>query len=368
MRAKRVFGLDLIRAFAIICVLISHTTKFISEKLSMAFSYGFGFLGVEIFFVLSGFLIGSILIKLTTSLGGLSFEKIKSFWIRRWFRTLPNYYLTFILLSIIEVLSRHNYKFLYLSFLIFSQNFITPPPPFFGVSWSLSVEEWFYVAFPILMLSFYYLQKKSKLSFNVVLYAIFFLMLVCLLLRISCVQFHNRGWDDYFRKIVVMRLDAIAVGVLFALLKNKYSLLWVNLKTKMLWVSLSTFTLLYAYYIYNYIFLGVEPFFLKTFFFTFVSLSLALALPFFEQMQHFLNKTVNQIILKFSLYSYSIYLIHGIVIIFVGSEAATHLFHLNGLTKFVLIWIISYVVASYQYNYFEKPLTDLRDRFKNNIP
>lgn len=163
-------------------------------------------------------------------------------------------------------------------------------------------------------------------------------------------------------------MDAIAVGVLFALLKNNYLRFWVNYKTKMFWASLSTFTLLYAYFIYSFIFLGAEQFFLKTFFFTFISLSLALAIPFCEQIQHFSNKTVNQIILKFSLYSYSMYLIHGIIILFINSKTANRLFHLNDLTKFVLIWIIIYIVASYQYKYFEKPLTDLRDRFKNNIP
>lgn len=168
MRTERIFGLDLLRAIAIICVLIAHTTFIISEKLDNAFTYEFGFLGVEFFFVLSGFLIGGILIKLTTSEGGLSFEKIKSFWIRRWFRTLPNYYLIFVFSSINEVLYRHHYDSHFLTFLIFSQNFTSPPPPFFNVSWSLSIEEWFYVTFPILMLSFHYLQKN--LNYHLMLF------------------------------------------------------------------------------------------------------------------------------------------------------------------------------------------------------
>ena len=53
--------------------------------------------GVELFFVLSGFLIGGILIKTFQKDNSFGIKTISNFWIRRWFRTLPNYDLILIL-------------------------------------------------------------------------------------------------------------------------------------------------------------------------------------------------------------------------------------------------------------------------------
>src|SRR5262245_59754368 len=63
-RAKRLFGPDLSRAAAILCVVLSHTfpgaTTFVSVKETRSV---LGFVGVEIFFILSGYLVGGILLK-----------------------------------------------------------------------------------------------------------------------------------------------------------------------------------------------------------------------------------------------------------------------------------------------------------------
>jgi peptidoglycan/LPS O-acetylase OafA/YrhL len=85
--SRRNFGLDLFRTIAILMVLISHLG--INEDYT--FGVNLGSLGVEIFFVLSGFLIAQILIKSFTK--NLSFESVISFWTGRWFITLPLYYL-----------------------------------------------------------------------------------------------------------------------------------------------------------------------------------------------------------------------------------------------------------------------------------
>src|SRR5262249_13567018 len=90
---ERVFGLDLMRAIAIALVLVCH-----SWALSDVPSYWgegiasvLGVLGVELFFVLSGFLIGNILLRQFEH--GVDVGEMFSFWRRRWFRTLPAYYL-----------------------------------------------------------------------------------------------------------------------------------------------------------------------------------------------------------------------------------------------------------------------------------
>ena len=104
MKKKRVFGLDLMRAVAIVLVVFSHISwivpkakGLIPDLMNIA-----GFIGVEIFFVLSGFLIGRLIYKLYIS-EDFRFYSVFYFWVRRWFRTLPNYYLVLIINGLIAI-------------------------------------------------------------------------------------------------------------------------------------------------------------------------------------------------------------------------------------------------------------------------
>lgn len=82
---QRNFGLDLIRAISIALVIIDHRFDIMFE---------IGTVGVQIFFILSGFLIGQILLK--DFKNGSNGATILKFWKRRWFRTIPLYYLVLI--------------------------------------------------------------------------------------------------------------------------------------------------------------------------------------------------------------------------------------------------------------------------------
>ena len=92
--------LDLCRALAILLVLLSHGRYLVRSALPWADYLRFGgFMGVELFFALSGFLIGGILIRLSRGSGT---HWLRGFDARRWFRTLPNYYL-FLLVNVLLV-------------------------------------------------------------------------------------------------------------------------------------------------------------------------------------------------------------------------------------------------------------------------
>ena len=83
--AERVFGLDVMRATAITLVLVSHGgIWFAKQRLVFGIACVSGYLGVELFFVLSGFLIGSILFSWLTNPD--SSTTLVSFWRRRWLR------------------------------------------------------------------------------------------------------------------------------------------------------------------------------------------------------------------------------------------------------------------------------------------
>src|SRR5690349_1477199 len=86
---QRVFGLDLLRALAILFVVASHGTSLMPKLLHQVMDHII-LDGVSIFFVLSGFLIGGILLR-TFERHGVTVRVAIDFWIRRWFRTLPTY-------------------------------------------------------------------------------------------------------------------------------------------------------------------------------------------------------------------------------------------------------------------------------------
>ena len=98
---KRTYGLDLFRAVAITLVVFGHGLS-ISGDLFQYFPSIPMIDGVDLFFVLSGFLIGSILIRTIEENEQLSIEIIFGFLKRRWYRTLPNYYL-FLLINFVLV-------------------------------------------------------------------------------------------------------------------------------------------------------------------------------------------------------------------------------------------------------------------------
>ena len=104
--AGRVFGLDLLRAAAIQMVIYAHAFVVLyphfGEPLGY-FGHG-GFYGVELFFVLSGFLIGQILLRT-----GADFARagnVAFFYVRPWFRTLPLFFLFLFVNVIFERLFR----------------------------------------------------------------------------------------------------------------------------------------------------------------------------------------------------------------------------------------------------------------------
>ena len=177
----RIFGLDIIRSVAILMVVFSHLYYLIDSKNALFISISglLGFFGVELFFVLSGFLIGTILLKQFLD-NSFTIKEVIHFLKRRWFRTLPNYYLIlFINLFIafqLGYLTNDAWKYF-----LFLQNFSQYSITFFTESWSLSIEEWAYILAPIFLLFVWKLHfKNKKVSFIV---SVLILILIFHLIR-----------------------------------------------------------------------------------------------------------------------------------------------------------------------------------------
>jgi len=210
--AARSDGLDLARALAILLVCIAHFGGLFAADTSPIFAaliYA-GNAGVELFFSLSGFLIGRILIRLARD--GLTAGSIGNFWARRWLRTLPLYYVTLVVvcwwLGLWDLRS-----------FLFVQNFgfQSRPQPMI-VSWSLVMEEYFYLSFPLLMLALSRLQPRRFNGLRCAAGVAVGLAVTCMLTRIGLNVAGLGGADGSFHLNPLLRLDCAAYGVLAACL------------------------------------------------------------------------------------------------------------------------------------------------------
>lgn len=144
-------SLDVLRAAAVIAVVNCHIVSGFSSIRHIPVNGGwlrviqFGGHGVDLFFVLSGWLLGSILAREFIDRGSID---VRRFILRRWLRTLPAYYAVLAALSLQQLLKGAPFPW---GHLVFLQNYIGRLEVF-SVSWSLCVEEHFYLIIGPLLL------------------------------------------------------------------------------------------------------------------------------------------------------------------------------------------------------------------------
>lgn len=109
-----------------------------------------GFMGVDFFFVLSGFLITTLLLRERAETGSFS---LRGFYMRRILRILPVYFFVVTMVSAYYILAKGQTEYLQLIpyYYLFLSNFLTEHIPLLDITWSLSVEEQFYLIWPLIM-------------------------------------------------------------------------------------------------------------------------------------------------------------------------------------------------------------------------
>ena len=251
LNPNRICGLDLLRSAAVLFVILAHGSYLLPERLAAINGY-LVFDGVSIFFVLSGFLIGGILINLIEK-NELNKTLLFNFWKRRWFRTLPTYFLVLSILVVLHVVSTGNFNFLRIgSYYVFSQNLVQVHPDFFPEAWSLSVEEWFYLTVPFFTaIVIWFLKLKPKKA--VLLVALIIIPAVTLFryyrfLHIQVIGIYE--YDSIFRRQVITRLDALMFGVIGAYIHFYHFKKWIRYKN-ILFVTGIAFFILSKFYFTN---------------------------------------------------------------------------------------------------------------------
>ena len=149
--APRAVGPDFMRASAILLVLIQHLPKAAAAEWLILFK-PYGWLGVDLFFVLSGYLIGGQLLR-PISRGET--PDLKRFWASRAFRILPAYLVILALYRLMPGFTDGEGIQPLWRFLTFTMNLDLDYTRTgnFSSAWSLCVEEWFYLTLPLLVLA-----------------------------------------------------------------------------------------------------------------------------------------------------------------------------------------------------------------------
>jgi peptidoglycan/LPS O-acetylase OafA/YrhL len=355
----QIISLDILRAMAIILVVFNHSEILFTSFVSKPFS-GFrlplvhsGWVGVQLFFVLSGFLIGYQLWKELEEKRSID---LKTFMIKRSFRIWPLFYfLSFLFLSIRGPI-RENATFADLYFL---SNYLTEDT--IKGSWSLSVEEQFYIISPLLMIIF---AKFKELKLRHFRYFLWFILLMApvvrylvLFLKYNTITPPTPMVIKSIYKPLHTNFDSLILGLILANLKVENKL--KNLKVGgclFLFVAVSLGFRIYFKNLFNYsLIAGVFAFLVW------------LGLYCEETVKKYFNWKFFTLIAKLS---FGIYLWH----IFLGKRVAPFISESLGsqsdLMKYTMFFIsysfLAVVMASITFVVIEKPFLRIRNRVLKN--
>lgn len=341
--SKRISSIDVFRSLAITSVVLFHFNGLLPK----------GYLGVDLFFVISGFLIGGILTKDYKKRESIHFFK---FILQRGFKVWPSYYIFFIVGSLLA-------RFLYDTidptqivqfnltdmprYLFFYQNYTGAPWHYsFDHVWSLCIEEHFYVILPILFIVAQRINKRE------ILFALVVLLVFEGVASKFFMFFYTNSKDTYCA--TNNRIDALAWGVLlnFAIL---YADSFFKSKKNSIIMILSGITLLTVVIFADV--LGVSEFFSKVLFHSITPPCFALLIG----GAYYYDFSKLKILRFIAYYSYNWYLWHPIFVKYI-------LFHLGytGLGLFIYL-ILSFLFAIIFTIFVEEKFLTKRDGIINRL-
>lgn len=387
---KRYYGFDIIRAFSVLLVVHLHFFQLIFPRIGLNY-FHFPFPDpVDMFFVCSGFLIGYNFLAEIHKVENIDYKFILRFLIMRWGRTLPAYFVMLLLFTLaVSIFTKK--AFIPFSNFFFLQNFVNNQSDFYKETWTISVEEWFYVLFPLgFMFGLKFIKRSKNRAY---LGIVSFMLLGSLSLKIFYYffVFHKHTFVDFvahYRLIVVLRLDTIAIGLLAAYICYHFEHFWFKYRYKFLAIGISIylFSTFYSWAWANEM-IRVEvptlkqlpfrmPFAYNTFttfyhyvFFYFVSpVSLALCLPYLKTIQY-KPTFINKIVMYLSFISYSIFLLHYTFLLTICIAIYSLLVH-NILFIYAFWIIVLLILSHFFYLKIELPFMNKRkyliNKFKLN--
>ena len=313
-------GIDLLRALAIILVVIYHSATVSPENVILYNFVHFMWIGVDLFFVISGFLIGGMLYK------NLKLERfsLKTFYIDRFYRIMPIY----IFIVILTVLARGYYseegiqinetiKYFFVNVLFFDTYSEFFFPEYFSKTqlyavvggWSLAIEQFFYIIIPIVLIVSYKYLNFAKTIQLLILISLFSLLYKLYFIH-NFVEIGDYNWIFFHYMRPPFRMDQLLYGVILALLISHDNIERFLFKYKYFMLFIAFFILLFILtYInfYNYNLFKSRQFILSEA----IWLPTLLAIMFtIIMLVLYKIKIENKFIIFIARISYPLYLVH----------------------------------------------------------
>ena len=302
---KRIHSLDFLRGLAVLLVLFRHLPN---EETSgvLHFVQSIGWTGVDLFFVLSGFLISGLLFTEFNRTGKLD---VKRFWLRRGLKIWPSYFLTYGLAMLATAIWTSDFSILITRIpnYVFLQNYADPAIRWTH-SWSIAIEEHFYFGLPLLLL--YLAAKKFRSVPGIAL-------LVCagvLLQRVLLFLLTDLKWANFYYPSH-LRIDSLSFGVLLGYLYHYKREVFVRIGR--FWPYFIAATPLIAL---AYIFPLEQSAFSYTIGFTIFYLMFGGLVLAARVHPHFGSSGPQRLLSWMGIYSYTIYLAHSVVYELPGSS------------------------------------------------
>ncbi len=225
----------------------------------------------------------------------------------------------------------------------------------------MSVEEWFYLFFPIILGVVFYLFRKININKKgIFLLAIFIFLIFPFLFRAykaSRVDVDQFWLGVKIFKVVIYRLDSIALGILAAFIRFWYPSFWYKSRNISFIIGVTiSYIVLYTTWEPNDYFTKVFQLFIQ-------SIGCFLLLPKFESIKKapiLLTKIVTHI----SLISYSMYLINLALVAEVIRDNFPPRGPNTAWALYGIYWVAVIIFSTLLYKYYEKPIMDLREKFR----
>jgi len=362
---RRTAGLDTLRAIAIVLVFMYHYMVFVSREPTFGWASVVGWVGVDLFFVLSGYLIGN---QVFAGMARGEQLSLKAFYARRALRTWPAFWFVLAAYFLLPSVMGGKQPPPLWSFLTFTQNFDLQPGTAFSHAWSLCIEEQFYFALPLFALVALRVGGGRARA-----WAVLFILLAAgiasrALLWVSYGREELGQIEGYHPNIyyaTLCRFDEFLPGIAVALLKNFHPRFWQRIERHgqllLLGGLAATGSMLYAAYHFYYIDGYGYGFFMSVFGYSLVAVAFSLLVMAALSPTSLLHRFRLPGAYHLALWSYSIYLTHKAVGHVLNGYAKT--FALSPTATVAAISVVSIAVGAALYWLVEAPFMAIRERY-----
>ena len=342
--------IDGLRAISVISVLIYHLEISINHQV-----FSGGFLGVDIFFVISGYLITSIILtdieakKFSLSnfikrrirrIIPILFVVILLTTIAAWFILLPSSLVSFSKSTLYTVLFNSNFFFWHDVFLKYSHEQAQLYPLLH--TWSLAIEEQYYIIFPIVLLFLIKFLKKYTLL----------ALILTVIVSLSLAQIFINKYPSFTFYMLPFRIWEILIGSICAYLffyKSEYIL------KKNIIAFIGLILILLSFVLFN----KNTP---HPSIFTLIPIMgvVSIILCYDSSEKNLLTKILaNNLMVKLGLISYSLYLVH-----FPVFSLTRRVFNFEYYNIKIVLIILSLIISIFLFEFIEKPLRNKNFEFK----